>query len=184
MTMTLPSVPDLDAGSIVTADDLNAIGAACTFLLDKPMALVYDSAGSQAASTTYPGTPVSFASKYYDTDGMWSSGSPRWLTIQTPGWYKVRYCVNTSGGTPASIGAGVVVSAGANNPAGFGTIFGPYWGSFEAPNSVGGARVSGGGLWPVYLYSADKIQLDLYASSATNTSNTNPSTLGVEWVST
>lgn len=186
MTLVLPSVPDIPAGSIVTADQLNDIGSACTFLLNKPMALVFDSAGGQSVGTTYPPTAnVSFASKYYDTDGIWSSGAPTKLTIQTPGFYKVWYTIVCASGTPLAVGAGLWETTGASNPAGSGVSIGPFWGTYVEPQSTTGARASCMGLWPVYLYAGDSLSLRAYAATnTTTTSNTNPSCLGVEWVST
>jgi hypothetical protein len=182
----LPSVQPVPAGSIANASQLNAVAYACSFLLDKPIALVYDSAGSQALSTSLNGTVISFGSAYYNTDGMWSSGSPTKLTIQTPGYYKVSYGIHTQGGTlPTSLGGCVEEVTGASNPLGSSVTVGPYWGSFTVPGATVTAYCSNCGMWPFYLWPGDTLKILGYTAttSESTTSVTQPSYFSAEWMS-
>lgn len=183
MTKVLPSVADIPAGSIVTASELNAVGSAMAFLLDKPQALIEDTVGAQTVTNVSTGTKITFATKIYDTDGMYSSGATDRLTIQTPGYYKVNYNVDCVSGTPLSLNAWVLSTTGPNNPQGAG-VTGQFWPGYMVPQSTVGMRVSAGGLWPQYLWPGDFLSLFAYAATNTSTtSNTNPSYLAVEWMS-
>lgn len=184
MTLVLPAIQDIPAGHIATATDLNQISTAAAFMLNKPIALVTDSVGGQAIGTTYPPTAdISFGAKTFDTDGMWSSGTPTRLTAQTPGFYRFYYSVSSqSAGGP--LHGGLWVTTGSNNPAGSGVVLGPFWGTFSAAGTTVGTTTSGMGIVPFYLYQGDWVHVRAYAASGTMTTNTiNASHLGLEWMS-
>lgn len=191
MSMTVPTIPSLPAGHTVTLADIQALAAAATFLLGKPIALVEQVANAQAIGTS-PNTlnNWSAAGDIYDPDGMWVTSPAGRLTIQTPGWYRVCYGINcsTGGGT---YNACVKVTTGPNNPAGSG-VTATRWPSYtnvtatSAPGYMGAS-----GIWPAYLYVGDFVQLQMQAQAAgTSTgltgigSDTNPgSFFSLEWVS-
>lgn len=153
MTMSIPTIPSMPAGHIATVSDMNALSAACTFLLTKPMAKVRDTAGGVNFTTS--GAVITYTTVDFDTDGMWSAGSPNRLTIQTPGWYKLRYMVNQNGSSSATNAAAVGVT-GSNNPAGSGLSTNMLWASYSDSEP---GYMSGRGLWPFYLYAGDFIRL-------------------------
>src|SRR5216684_6734082 len=98
MTMTIPTVPYMPAGYVVQPSDMNALAACATFLLTKPVARIHDVTGSQAmdGSADIPAVVINFTTVDIDTDGMWAAIHPERLTIQTQGFYKVRYGVNNN----------------------------------------------------------------------------------------
>ena len=116
MAMSIPVIPSLPAGHVVTAAEMNKLAYACTFLLGKPIARVEDTNAAQALTTS--ATTITFGSpRVFDTDGMWNAANPNRLTVQTPGWYKLRYHVN--GTNPSGQGileAYAQSTTGANNP--------------------------------------------------------------------
>ena len=149
MSMTIPAIPSLPAGHVVTLAEMQALTGAATFLLSKPIALVEQVAGSQTITTSFAAfTGFTLAGVIYDPDGMWSSTNPGRLTVQTPGWYKVRYAVNC--GTAANtLVADIQSTTGPNNPAGSGIQSGPYWGSYATAASAGLSIYCGSqGIWP------------------------------------
>jgi hypothetical protein len=180
MTMTLPTLPDLPAGYIVTADDMNNLADACTFLLTKPIAHVTDSAGSQTISGT--AAAIDFAQADIDTDGMWDSGYTSQLTVQTAGWYKVRYCVFATGSSATSLNAYIRSTTGVNNPSGFDNTL-IAWPSYCELASGGGAGggCRGGGLWPVYMYEGD--YFEVLCAGGSSSTEAGVSYLSAEYVS-
>lgn len=167
MAMTIPAIPSLPAGHVVTVADMQSLANAATFLLNKPIVLVEQVAGPQAIGTSLGAfTGFTSAGLIYDTDGMWNSANPGQLTVQTPGWYKVRYSVNfgTASGT---FNAAVRSTTGSNNPAGPGVQSGNYWGSYSVSPGTGQPIYGGAqGVWPAYLYAGDYLQIFMKAASA------------------
>jgi len=169
--MTIPVIPDLNAGQIAQVADLNAIASACTFLLAKPLARVHDAVGGQNPAVFTAGNPpatnIAFATVDLDTDGM--SGTSTKLTIHTPGWYKVRYGVNVStAGAANHINTGVFSTTGANNPLGAGVVAGPFlpsWTLAVLPEGCAG----GSGIFPFYLYNLDFLQIRAGTETAVDT---------------
>jgi len=152
VAMVVPSVPIIPVGSVVTSAQMNQLAYCATFLLGKPVSQVADTVGG---NVLYPnaGSVAVFNTANFDTDGCWSSGSPDRLTIQTPGFYKARYALNTGG---ISHSAAIVVTSGPNNPEGSGVA------QFCWPGSTQGdvAAIShGGGLVPFYLYAGDYLSV-------------------------
>jgi hypothetical protein len=129
------------------------LSAACTFLLTKPITKVRDTTGGTAFSSA--GVPIPFTSADIDTDGMWNASYPTQLTVQTPGWYKLRYMVAQSGSSDAT-NAAAFSTTGPNNPAGSGSNSAKYWGSYSDSQP---GYMCGHGLWPFYLYAGDFIQV-------------------------
>lgn len=191
MTMTVPSIPSLPAGHIVTLSDMQALSSAATFLLTKPIVLIEQVASAQSIGTS-PATLNNFTSAgvIYDTDGMWASANPSRLTVQTPGWYRASYAVNcgTVGGT---YNTNLKSTTGSNNPAGAGVIA-AHWGGYSttvATSIPGYAGASG--LWPAYLYAGDFLQIQMQAAATGSStgltgvggSNNPGSFFSMEWVS-
>ena len=168
MTMTLPTLPALPAGYVATAADMNNLAYCATFALTKPITLAYDSAGSQSLSTA---TVMSWGAVKYDTDGMWSSGTPNRLTVQTSGWYKIRYNVVS---TIASTGGGntyCTSTTGSNNPAGSGVTSSQCWPGYSDVFTTSGGGAGASGIWPFYLYQGDYVQVFWTGSTVTTTQN-------------
>lgn len=167
MAMTIPVIPSTPAGHIATDGDMNAMAAACTFLLTKPTVRVHDAAGGLAIGTT--ATTIPFNTKDYDTDGMWATGTNTRLTIQTPGWYKFRYSIATAGSH--AVNTKMRSTTGPNNPAGSGVTSGDHWGGYTASLAtfVGAGGCSG--IWPFYLYAGDFLFVVALADAAGNTTN-------------
>lgn len=184
MAMTIPTLPFLPAGYIVTPADMNNLAACCTFALNKPIAMVFDSAGSQSIATNPANTTISFGSKYFDSDGMWSAGAPKQLTVQTPGWYKVRWGLSLGGTVLATCGF-VTSTSGANNPGGAGNVSANYWAGYSGALGSAPGCAGGGGLWPFYLWAGDFIQVSASAtgSGESTVSTDNPSWMSLEYIS-
>jgi hypothetical protein len=167
--MTIPTIPSLAAGYVVQLADLQNLAAAETFALNKPMTSIIDNTGGQAITTTF--AAVTFTTVVFDLDGMWVGGSPKRLTIQTPGWYKVRYGVNV--GTVGGVFSTAVNSTtGSNNPLGSGVVSAKYWAGYSSPPAalVGWAAASGD--WPFYLYQGDFLQVFIQAAAAGGSTGT------------
>jgi hypothetical protein len=170
--MTIPTIPALPAGYVVQLADLQNLAAAETFALSKPMASVIDNTGGQAITTSF--LAVTFTTVVFDLDGMWVGGSPKRLTVQTPGWYKVRYGINvgTAGGTyDTAVGS----TTGSNNPLGAGVSSAKYWAGYAVPASGAVGWASASGDWPFYLYQGDFLSVFIKAAAAgTSTGITAP----------
>lgn len=165
MSMTIPTIPSLPAGYVVQGADMTNLAAAATFLLTKPIVRVRDTANGTTTIGTSP-TAMTYSSADINTDGIWSGAHPQRLTIQTPGWYKVRYMVQC-GSNNGPFLAWVTSTTGNMNPAGSGITSSPYWASYNI--GVGGSQASrcnGSGLWPFYLYANDYLQVMIQSTSA------------------
>ena len=158
----IPVLTPVTAGTVVQAADLNSMAYACKFLMNKPICRVHTATAGQALGT---GTAVNFDTLDFDTDGMWSSATPSQLTIQTPGFYKVRYMTN-------QFAAGLVgntwiaVTNGINNPAGAGTAVNIWRGYVIAVTNLGPCGSSG--VIPQYLYAQDYVQVFFGGNIASN----------------
>jgi hypothetical protein len=164
--LTIPTCPTFPAGYVAQLEDMQNLAACCTFLLQKPITKVRDTVGGQSLPDFFDSTIiVTFSVADYDVDGMWNSDNPTQLTVQTPGWYKVRYGLNT-----LNLGIGFVrYITGANNPLGSGLTSQNIYGCYASQTSaflVGG----GSGIFPYYLYSGDGVQL--YAASNGDSADT------------
>lgn len=162
------NLPSKVAGEIVTADDLNAVGNTASFLLNKPMARSHDAAGGQTIPTTGSGVICNFASKNFDTDGMWAAANPGRLTVQTAGWYKARYSIEIAPGS-GTFNSDMFVTTGPNNPQGNGLALANVLAGYcvQANTLVGYAGASG--LVPFYLYVGDYVQVRILAAGAGST---------------
>ncbi len=164
MAMTIPTIPSLPAGYIVQPGDLNNIAAGCTFLLGKPLSRVHQASSGQSIAVS-PGTKVNWDTVDFDPDGMYSVGSPSQLTIQTPGFYKIRYMVQMTAST--NIGnAYVLVTTGSGNPAGAG-ITQQCWGSYAW--GITSYAMCASGILPGYLYASDFVQITAVPNTAATT---------------
>jgi hypothetical protein len=182
---TLPTLPTLTAGYVVQEADMNNLAYCCTFLLAKPIASVKDSAGGQTISSGGT-TVISWGTKNFDTDGMYSAGNPTRLTVQTPGWYKVSWCIGGMHGSAAMIHGYLNSTTGSNNPGGSGNVSADNWCNGQQSFSSTGANIGAAGVWPYYLYAGDYIQLtgqNPAAGGATFTTFANESFLSLEYVS-
>lgn len=163
--MNIPTLPDLAAGEVVAAADLNNIASACTFLLGKPIARIHDITGG--LSIVGSASVVTYTTKDFDTDGMWSSGAASRLTVQTPGWYKVRYSVQIAGGIASSTAysPNVLVQTGANNPQGSGVQFTCLQGGGSEGGSGLTTFAGASGIIPAYMYPGDFVRVQISASA-------------------
>jgi hypothetical protein len=186
MTMTIPTVPVMPAGYIATAADMNNLAYAAQFLLTKPITRVVDTAGSQAVTTAF--VQVTFSSASFDTDGMWNSGTPTRLTVQTPGFYKIDYCIQAAvaSGTSINMNTQATVVTGANNPAGAGIATIVYAG-YGSGSAAGGLRAAGhsSGVLPFYMYALDYVTVSVVAqlTGSTLSASAFPSYMLLEFVS-
>lgn len=178
MAMTIPVLTPVPAGYVVQLSDLQAMTSACTFLMTKPLARIHMASSGQSLPTG-SGTAITFNTVDFDTDGTWNSGSPTRLTIQTPGFYKVRYTVGL--GTSTSGNSWVQVTTGTNNPAGSGVLSQCY----GAYATVTASQLGSAGIIPQYLYALDYIQV-YYAGTAATTVGVGQGapSLAIEYVST
>jgi hypothetical protein len=171
--MDIPTIPDLPAGHIVTADEMNQLGYACTFLATKPLTRARDATGGQALGTS--ATIINWTTTDVDSDSMWSSGNASRLTVQTPGLYKIRYAVAVAAASATRVGARCVSTTGSNNPSGSGVTSTPYWGAYVYCNASGTTQYAGAsGVWPFHLYAGDYLQIEAYRDNAISTATTAP----------
>ena len=170
-----PKVPAIFAGQVVTSAQMNALSAVATFLFGKPSAYVQAST-AQAMSGA---TSISFPTKIRDSDGMWNSGSPTLLTVQTPGYYRVAYYVPHA--AVASISY-VKFTAGTNNPQHPTTKL--CW-SGSAQGSAAVVCCGAAGVVPVYMYLGDTVEVVVTSGSAVSTdfATNGPASFSMEFVS-
>ena len=164
--LAIPSVPPLPAGHVVQLADLQALASAASFLLAPPMTKALDETGGQTIGTS--STTINFTNNPIDIDGAWTAGNPSRFTIQTPGWYKIRYAISLDniGGVGPFV-SWVKSTTGANNPAGAGVVSSPFWSGYS-PSTASGANVFLGaaGLWPFYLYTGDYLQVSCFGAAS------------------
>lgn len=167
--MTIPVIPDLPAGYVAQLGDMQALAYAAQFALTKPMTKVIDNTGGASIGTSFGA--VSFTATVFDIDGMWVVGNPSRLTVQTPGWYSVRYGINV--GTVGGVYTTCVTStSGTNNPQGAGVQSANYWGGMSDEPAATNGWATGGGDWPFYLYSGDYLQVFIEAAVAGSSTGT------------
>jgi hypothetical protein len=166
MTMTIPTIPSLPAGYIVTADDMNNLAYACTFLTTKPIAHIRDAVGGTSIGTS--AVTCQFSVADVDTDGMYSTSHPERLTVQTPGFYKLRYGIALHSESDIRTNAYVVSTSGSNNPAGSGVTSGECWSSYSYSFQSGTTYATASGVWPFYLYAGDYLYIRAFADGSTS----------------
>ena len=149
----IPVLTPVTAGTVVQAADLNNMAYACKFLMNKPICRVHTTTAGQALGG---GTAINFDTLDFDTDGMWSPATPSQLTIQTPGFYKVRYMTNQFA-SGLNGNTWIEVTNGINNPAGAGTTVNIWRGYVIAVTNLGPCGSSG--VIPLYLYAQDYVQV-------------------------
>ena len=176
-----PKVPAIFAGQVVTSAQMNALSAVATFLIGKPSAYVQASTSTTQAMSG--ATPISFPAKIRDSDtpGMWASGSPTLLTVQTPSYYRVAYYVPHAVANSVSY---VEITTGTNNPLTVGTTKQCWSGSASATS--GAVFCCGAaGVLPVYMYALDTVQVVVTPDSAVSTdvSTIGPASFSMEFVS-
>lgn len=187
MTMALPVIPTVDgvpfpAGHVVTGDEMNALAYACTFAMNRPFSRVH--ATTTQVIPTFPGF-MNYDTVDQDPDGMFSISNPGRLTIQTPGYYKVRYMCNLG-----SVGGNAFarVTTGPNNPVGNAVTSStaPYsqWGAYTLGTASGGA-CGASGILNQYLFAGDIVQILAGRPAGTMTTITTNvgSWFSLEWVS-
>lgn len=176
--MTIPQLTPVPVGYVAQLADLQAMTSACTFLLGKPISRVHTAiAGQSLPASTF--TAINFDTVDFDPDGMWASGNPSRLTVQTPGFYKARYGVCQTGVTAT---AELMVTTGANNPAGAG-VTAPYYDCYLVGHSASPVQ-GAAGVIPQYMYAADYAQVIFDPASAATVSITSYiSFFGLELVS-
>jgi hypothetical protein len=167
--LTIPVIPAMPAGSIATSQQLNDLVGCCEFLYQKPMTKVIDETGGTEIQEVGNFGYVSYSTALYDVDGQWSPTAPTVLTIQTPGWYKVRYSVTFTDGDSGGMSAAVRSLSGPNSPQGSGVVSLSYWGSSCLCESGMVNAIGSSGLWPFYLYTGDQLRVLVYSSQTGNT---------------
>jgi len=183
MTLTIPAVPDLPAGHVVTADEMNQLSSAATFLLGKPVVHVHDGTGGYAFASPM----LCWDTKDFDTDGMWSSGNKDRLTVQTPGWYKF-WAGLTTNGNGSSVEFFMRSTTGSNNPQGSGVNSTSNWEAAVVASAASPfTSMTVAGIWPYYLYAGDflTVRASTVSGAAANTyiTGVSPSYFAMEWVS-
>lgn len=161
--MTIPTIPSLPAGYIVQLADLQNLEYACNFALTKPMTRIIDTAGGHAIGTSY--AAVQFSTTSFDVDGMWNAANPKQLTVQTPGWYKLRYGINVGSVGGITFNTYVTSTTGSNNPQGSGITSAPYWAGYADVGVGNFGFPCSSGLWPFFLYAGDFVQVLIEASA-------------------
>jgi hypothetical protein len=157
---------------------MNALSAVANFLINlKPVAYVQASTSTTQAMSG--ATSISFPTKIRDSDGMWNSGSPTLLTVQTPGYYRVAYYVPHA--AVASISY-VKFTAGTNNPQYPTTKL--CW-SGSAQGSAAVVCCGAAGVVPVYMYLGDTVEVVVTPGSAVSTdfATIAPASFSMEFVS-
>lgn len=162
--LTVPTIPAMPVGSVATAQQMNEMVYCCQFLYQKPMTKVIDEVGGQAIQVAASFTYVNFSAALYDIDGQWNAGTPTLLTIQTPGWYKIRYGITFTSGDTGGMSAAVRSLSGPNNPQGSGVASASYWASSCVCASGMLNAIGASGLWPFYLYTGDQLRILMYTS--------------------
>jgi hypothetical protein len=145
---------------------MNAYSQAASFLMNPPLVIVQQSSTSTVGTGA---TAIPWHVKIRDNDGMWVSGSNTRLTIVTPGFWEVRYCLNigTGGGHLSSY---LRVTSGANNPQGAGVAF--EWGNGQATEvGTNDMSVCVATLLPTFMYAGDYVTLYGLVGSSTSTTN-------------
>lgn len=152
--LAIPELPNIYAGYTMQPDDFDDLTYACEFLMTKPMTRAYDATGGQVVNVGLGSTVIVYTQITFDIDGMYNPAFPDRLTIQTPGWYKLRYGVNC-GTSDVKLNAFAILSAGPNNPSGPGTL--NMYGT--SANSAPYTFMSAAGIIPAYLYTGDFVQV-------------------------
>lgn len=88
MAKTYGTVTTFTAGSVLTAAQLNVASTAVNNLVVPASAEVYRSS-NQTGYTS--GSAITWQATNWDTDTMWSAGSPTILTVNTAGIYVVTF---------------------------------------------------------------------------------------------
>jgi hypothetical protein len=174
---TVPTIPEIPAGSVATATQMNDLAYAMTFFLqDKPLAQAKASSGQSVTGSTQ--NIVALGTKVFDNDGMWSS-SFNGLTVQTQGWYRFSYGIPC----PVITDGHIFITTGTNNPAGSG-VTSTYWPGTEGHSPSANYIVCrASGIIPQYMYALDEVQVECNpASSTTLSSGDWTAFLSLEWV--
>jgi hypothetical protein len=173
---TVPTVPTFTAGTVATAATLNQLGAAVSFLLQPPRAVLQQtnvapvSGGQSIAITT--DTAIIWTVAAINSDSGWSSGNPTRYTAQTPGYYKLDAQWQATAETTSSYRGGrFKITTGVNNPGGAGLT--TSFGSVRLPNVTSATGVNytavGSSILSPYMYVLDYVEFVAYAGHAETT---------------
>lgn len=184
--VTVPSLPSLGAGALVSSAQLSQIASVADFLCQgKPLAMTR--ASTTQSLTAGSRTTITFGTKVFDNDGMFNSGQTTRLTVQTNGWYNISYSIPISGSGQTTTDGGAFITTGSNNPSGSGVVE-ACWGGMNGNINPGTTyhTVHAIGVIPFYMYAGDwaTIQIDAPTGS---TNVTDASTdfwafMCLEWV--
>jgi len=166
--LTIPTIPDFPAGYVATLTDMQNLSSAVNFALNKPATRIIDATAGATIGTSF--ALAVWTGTTFDVDGMWNSATPNRLTIQTPGFYKLRYGINT-GNVSNVINTYVSSVTGPNNPNGSNVGSLAFWGAY-CDNPGDYAHASAAGIWPYYLYSGDYLQIYAKAANAGSSTST------------
>lgn len=152
-----PSPVIQKAGTIAASADMNANANTALFNIRPPMIIANASASSGQSFTAGTAAPINWATLERDTDGFWSPTALSRLTVQTPGFYKIRWSIpyNAAG---SNLGVYAQVTTYTNNPLGSGLTYACWFSWCGAQTGVNPAN-SGGGIIPVELWPGDYVQL-------------------------
>jgi hypothetical protein len=92
--VNLPDLTKWNAGDQHDEDMFNAVSYALNFLLSPPECCVSQTSAQSIPNGVVTATPITFDTLVKDNDGMWASGHPTYITIQTPGWYEIEWAVS------------------------------------------------------------------------------------------
>lgn len=92
--MELPNLSMWDAGTQHDETTFNAVSDVLNFLLAPPECRVDQTSAQSIPTGVTTATAITFDTLVKDTDGMWDSGHPTYITIQTPGWYEIEWAVS------------------------------------------------------------------------------------------
>jgi len=164
--MLVPNVPSQQAGEVATSADMNTYSAAAAFLLAPPLVIVQQSSTSSVGTGA---TAVPWHVTIRDNDGMYSSGANTRLTVVTPGFWEVRYCLNIGVGG-GHLSTYLQVTTGSGNPQGAGSSF--EWGNGQATEAgTNDMSVCVATDLPTFMYAGDYVTLYALVGSATSTTN-------------
>lgn len=101
MAKTYPDIGTFSPGDILTAATMNDVGTNLDNQRVKPMVEVRRTTTQSTPNSQWAYTSYDASAAIFDTDSMWDSGNPTYITIQTAGVYlfSVQTCwaTNTSG---------------------------------------------------------------------------------------
>lgn len=167
MAKTYPDIGTFSPGDILTAATMNEVGTNLDNQRVPPMAEVRRTTTQTVANATWNHVSFDVSAAIFDTDTMWDSANPTYLTIKTAGVYvfsaQVSFANNAAGARL------VIIEKNAPGPGS-----GPYFSYMNLlPQSVSDQTIAISAIESCAVN--DKIYLTVYQSSGGNLNlTTNP----------